>query len=116
MRGSLTLLALACGLVCLAPRPAAADPFMDGNKLLVMCTSPDPYSGLECTGYVKGVADAFMSRMDDARQPLCMPESVTARELIDVAVNWLHGNPPQMSDPATATIGAAITEKWKCTG
>lgn len=37
-------------LLCLAPRPAMARQFMDGNQLLQLCTSQDPYNGLECTG------------------------------------------------------------------
>ena len=101
-------------LVCLAPLPAAAGQFMDGNKLLVLCTSPDPYNGLECTGYIKGVADAFIFQMDGAKRPLCMPDRVTAKELIDVTVRWLRGNPPELSYPAVATIGIAIAKQWKC--
>ena len=106
------------GLVCLAPvclaGPAAAGQFMDGNKLLVLCTSSDPYSGLECTGYIKGVADAFAFQMDASKRQLCIPDRVTARELIDVTVRWLRGNPPELDYPAVATIGIAIAEKWKC--
>src|SRR3954470_22476900 len=78
------LLALALpGLICLMPRPAAAGEFMDGKKLLQLCASDDPYNGLECTGYVKGVADAFAFQMDGGKRPLCMPNGVTAKQLIE---------------------------------
>lgn len=107
--------ALACvALVCLGTGPAMAGQFMDGNKLLVLCTSSDPYSGLECTGYIKGVADAFAFQMDGSKRPLCIPDRVTAKELIDVTVKWLRGNPPELSYPAVATIGIAIAQRWKC--
>jgi hypothetical protein len=102
------------GLVCVTPQPAAAGQFMDGNKLLVLCSSSDPYAGLECTGYIKGVADALAFQMDSAKRPLCFPDRVTARELIDVTVRWLRGNPQELSYPAVATIGIAIAQRWKC--
>ena len=112
MRWLLALLLLT--VISLAPRPAAAGQFLDGNGLLALCTSTDPYAGLECTGYIKGVADAFAFQMDGARRPLCIPDRVTAKELIDVTVKWLRANRPELSYPAVATVGIAIAEKWKC--
>lgn len=116
MRPALSV--LVCGLISilisLAPRPAAAGEFMDGNMLLTLCTSPDPYNGLECTGYIKGVADAVFFQADGPRLALCMPGPVTAKELVDVTVRWLRGNPPEMSNSAVTTIGIAIAERWKC--
>ena len=102
------------GLVCLMPRPAVAGQFMDGNKLLELCTSEDPYNGLECTGYIKGVVDGFAFQMDGEKQPLCMPDKVTAKQLIDITVKWLQDNTPERSYPAVATVGIAIAKKWKC--
>jgi hypothetical protein len=114
-----SLLPLLLGLICLAPVcftswPAAAGQFMDGNKLLQLCASGDPYDGLECTGYIKGVADAFAFQMDSQRRPLCMPDGVTARQLVAVTVAWLHDNIPERDYPAVATVGIAIAKKWKC--
>jgi hypothetical protein len=112
MRWSLPLALL--GLICLAPRPAAARQFMDGNRLLQLCTAADPYNGLECTGYIKGVADAFAFPMDAEKRPLCMPAGVTAKELVDVTVQWLRDNVAEQTYPAVATVGIAIAQKWKC--
>jgi hypothetical protein len=102
------------GLICLMPLPAMASQFMDGNKLLQLCASGDPYDGLECTGYVKGVADALAFQMDSQKRPLCMPDGVTAKQLVAVTVAWLQGNIPERSYPAVATVGIAIAKKWKC--
>ena len=102
------------GLVCLMPRPAMAGQFMDGNQLLQLCASADPYNGLECTGYIKGVADAFTFQMDSQKRPLCMPNRVAAKELIDITVKWLQDNAPERSYPAVATVGIAIAKKWDC--
>ena len=112
MRRLLPLASIA--LVCLAPRPAMAGQFMDGARLLQLCSSDDPYNGLECTGYIKGVADAFVFQMDGAKRPLCIPDRVTAKDLIDVTVTWLRANRPELSYPAVATVGIAIAERWKC--
>jgi len=101
-------------LVCLAPGPVMANQFMDGNALLQLCASKDPYNGLECTGYVKGVADAFAFQMDAQKRPLCMPDGVTAKELVAVTVAWLQSNIPERDYPAVATVGIAIAKKWKC--
>ncbi len=98
----------------LVPRPVQARQFLDGNQLLQLCTSEDPYNGLECTGYVKGVVDAFAFQMDADRQPLCMPAGVTAKQLIDVTVKWLEDNSVERGYPAVATVGIAIAKKWKC--
>jgi len=100
------------GLAC--PGPAKAGQFMDGNQLLQLCTSKDPYNGFECTGYVKGVADAFAFQMDAEKRPLCIPARVTARQLIDVTVKWLRDNAPERDYPAVATVGIAIAKTWKC--
>ena len=108
------LLPLLIGLISLAPRPAVAGQFMDGNQLLQLCASTDPYNGLECTGYVKGVADAFTFQMDSQKRPLCMPDRVTAKQLVAVTVAWLRDNIPERDYPAVATVGIAIAKKWKC--
>jgi len=102
------------GLICLAPYPAAAGQFMDGNKLLQLCASTDPYNGLECTGYIKGVADAFAFQMDSQKRVLCMPDGVSAKQLVAVTVAWLEDNIPERDYPAVATVGIAIAKKWKC--
>jgi len=108
------LLPLLSGLICLAPGPAAAGQFMDGNKLLALCASSDPYDGLECTGYIKGVADALAFQMDSQKRPLCMPDRATAKQLVAVTVAWLRDNIPERDYPAVATVGIAIAKKWKC--
>lgn len=100
----------------LAPRPAlaTAGQFMDGNKLLQLCTSGDPNNGLECTGYIKGVVDAFAFPMDAEKKPLCLPAGATAKQFTDVTVTWLQHNIPERSYPAVAVIGIAIAKAWKC--
>jgi hypothetical protein len=108
------LLPLLLGLICLVPGPAAAAQFMDGNKLLGLCASEDAYDGLECTGYIKGVADALAFQMDSQKRPLCMPDRVTAKQLVAVTVAWLRDNIPERDYPAVATVGIAIAKKWKC--
>ncbi len=100
------------GLAC--PGPVLANQFMDGNQLLQLCTSADPYNGLECTGYVKGVADAFSFQMDSQKRVLCMPDGVSAKQLVDVTVKWLRENAPEREYPAVATVGIAIAQRWKC--
>jgi hypothetical protein len=102
------------GLACLTPRPATANQFMDGNQLLQLCMSQDPYNGMECTGYVKGVADAFSFQMDAEKRVLCMPDGVTAKQLVDATVKWLQENTPEREYPAVATVGIAIAKTWKC--
>ena len=109
------LLSLALsGLIFLTPVPAISAQFMDGNALLQLCASKDPYNGLECTGYVKGVADAFAFQMDSQKRPLCMPDGVSAKQLVAVTVAWLEDNIPERDYPAVATVGIAIAKKWKC--
>jgi hypothetical protein len=108
------LLPLALFLVCLMPRTAAADEFMDGNKLLQLCTSTDPGNGFECTGYVMGVADSLAFPVDAEKKPLCIPRGVTVRQIIDVTVTWLQHNVPERSYPAVAAVGIAIARAWKC--
>lgn len=94
---------------------AGADGFINGNMLLQYCREPRGTFGFgACSGYVTAIADAL------ARDPVggyraCMPpDSVTAGQVRDIAVQWLQRNPQLRHYSAEGLVAKALSEAFPC--
>jgi Ssp1 endopeptidase immunity protein Rap1a len=82
-------------------------PFKDGNELYQECTAGP--SRLFCIGYIEGVADA-LSRM----HLQCLPEQVAARQIVELAVNYLRDHPEKRHLVASDEVGLALVQAFPC--
>jgi Ssp1 endopeptidase immunity protein Rap1a len=97
---------LAAVLMVWAAGVVAAEPtgrFIDGNKLLAICTDPDANSQSYCNGYTQGVADSHVA---------CLPVGVNFQQLKDAVVNYLRAHLQTRHWSAGPQVWAAIQETW----
>ena len=114
----LLALVFAAGFLCLASGFAQDlfPAFVTGNRLLEICT---PVQTPPCYAYVEGVADAFQSTTFSALRMqqnalFCLPQGVTSRQLIDIAINYLRDHPEQRHDVASANVALAFANAFPC--
>lgn len=87
--------------------PAHAE-FLSGNKLHESCTARDTVNQMDCLGYISGVHDAL------AGVTICLPQSVTRGQIMDVTVRWLNANPDKRHLSADQAVNAALSSIWPC--
>jgi len=109
-----TILAAA---LALSPIAASAAPAISGNDWASYCSAP---MGTQrwgyCFGYTRGVGDGFniwrTLRPDTAL--ICIPATVQAEQLVDVAKEYIKRNPRDRHDDAVELLGLAFKEAWPC--
>jgi hypothetical protein len=97
----LALLVL-CALL-ISPLSAQSAVFKDGNRLLSECVDMS-YGEAMCVGYIEAVVD----------MQACIPEGVTAQEILDTVIDYLKRNAKIRDHLATQLVGAALDEAFPC--
>ena len=84
---------------------------VNGNKLWEFC-EPDEanFSDGMCAGYILGVHD--QGRYETYGS--CIPNGVSAEQMIDLTRNYLRDNPAQRHKSGEALVAAAFTDAWPC--
>jgi hypothetical protein len=82
--------------------------YTDGNKLHKFCTDASSKSWL-CGGYIMGVADTLLQ--DDR---ICVADTVTTQQIVDIAANFLSTNPEMRHLPATVMVRTALQRAYLC--
>jgi hypothetical protein len=89
--------------------------FDDGNSLLSKCSGTDYYSEGICDGYIRGVADAFEAAANFFKPfKSCVPNGITQKQLVDVAVKFLKDNPQERHTSSAAQVFVAMNKAWPC--
>ena len=83
--------------------------FADGNKLLQVCQSEDSADVMWCAGYISAAASAAQSDwvLQNSNLKVCLPSSVTLKQLIDMAVKYLKDHPEKRHYDAFALVVAS---------
>ena len=68
------------------------------------------YTGGRCLGFVFGFAEG----MRVGENVVCIPQSVTAGQLVAVYVKWANDHPNQWHLPEPATVYAALAQAFPC--
>lgn len=111
---------IAAALSIYSEPPAAA--FLTGNQLLAFCDQGerDLSSEYLCLGYVAGAVDAVRATeaaLDDLLgKPglICVPASVTPRQVRDVTVERLRSSPTTRHFGASSLVLEAMMEAYPC--
>ena len=71
-----------------------------------------------CYAYVEGVVDALQSTFSAPRMQqhalFCLPQGVISRQLVDIAINYLHDHPEQRHNVASANVALALANAFPC--
>jgi Rap1a immunity proteins len=105
---------LTAGGVAARAEEAVPTYFVDGNKLLSYCQSPQrEFEGL-CIGYLWGVVDAMQIVRTLVHAPPCPGQGVIIKQIEDVVVRALVADPVGRSMPAAVFSWNVITNAWGC--
>ncbi len=98
----------AIGALLFASAHADQGAFIAGNKLYSYMTSESPTDRAHALGYVVGVADAF----DD--YVFCTPAGVTAKQMNDIARDFIAGRPDVRHQSGAALVAVALSKAFPC--
>ena len=113
----LRALVLAAGILCPAFGSAQYlfPAYVSANRLLEICT---PVQSPSCYAYVEGVVDALQSTFSALRMQqralFCLPQGVTSRQLVDMAINYLRDHPEKRHNVASANVALALANAFPC--
>ena len=87
-----------------------------GNKLYEFCSDPDKGSSERnyCLGYLSGAYDgvALAARISDSK--LCVPDTVTLGQIVDVFIKYSRNNPEKRNENAATVLGLSLFAYWPC--
>lgn len=91
--------------------------FMSGNSLLEICRNlNNGYPSGECRAYISGAIDA--STLDALAQKrtmsYCLQEGMSTRQLRDIIVLYMEGNPGIRHHGGALMIHNALVEAFPC--
>ena len=89
-----------------------------GNDWPSICSSKttNSFDRMYCQAYARGVADGFKLWQvgDLGSAQVCIPDTVSERQLIDVVVAYIRRNPANGHLRIAAVLGLAYLEAWPC--
>jgi hypothetical protein len=88
--------------------------FKNGNLLKGDCDSKVSFSNGLCDGYIVGVADTMAGGDTINGFRACFPSDVTAKQVLDVARQYLDQNPAQRHSTAVGLLAKALEEAFPC--
>ena len=91
----------------------AAAAWINGNELWTWCQKTvgknfEPLGAGSCSGFIAGVLDALNG------SSMCVPESVTRGQQIDVVRLYLGAHPEQRHYGGAVLVAMAFQEKFPC--
>jgi hypothetical protein len=113
----MTRVVLAAAMI-VVPGAAEADgaPDFSGNALYQACTAEVIDGSAFCRGYVWGGFEsvAELSRNWATVQPICMPPGVSASQMADMVIGYLHDHPAERHRPAISLVLEAMARGFPC--
>ena len=92
---------------------------VDGNALYGWCRTqprglPNERVGGYCAGFIHGVVDIHGERTTIYGYRVCLPISVTVRQLRKIVVKWLEDHPEKRHLIAHGLVGEALSQTYPC--
>lgn len=108
----LTILALLASLGTAHADPATA------NQWIKDCKGKSAVNQIACFTYARGVADGLTLwvHVDKDNAPVCIPDEVTAYQLVEVGKKFYNDSPKDQHLAAGVFLGFAFLEAWPCEG
>ena len=93
--------------------------FFSGNQLFTDCNGERPDEEAGCSGYIMGAMDTIISLqrgklLDDRFQNVCLPEGVTAGQLVSIVKKYLTENPAERHFAASRIVVIGIRKAFPC--
>jgi hypothetical protein len=90
--------------------------YQTGNSLLAICESEHPSDDSLCLGYMEAVSDTYMTllRWKEFEPDTCIPNGVTARQLIKIWTKWANEHPEQLHFEAAGVVLYAFLKAFPC--
>lgn len=95
-------------LAMLLGSPTSYAEFVQGNELVEYCDESNIYDAGICFGYVIGISDGI------DRKVACIPDGVTARQVMSIVKKYLKENPEVHHFKAQYLIGLALMKAFPC--
>jgi len=95
--------------------PVSATTFLSGNLLYEFCSEAG--SGFApglCAGFILGVADVVSDGSWPSHLRVCIPDSVLAEQVRDVAIAELRAHPENRHLSAYLHVSLALRRQWPC--
>jgi hypothetical protein len=109
-----TLITLLMWMVVASP---VCGEFYSGNELLSECQEEVGSIGRGvCAGYIASATDMVLAFQLSglATEVICVPSSVTLRQLVKVITKYSNENPGELHAPASSQIYIALLETFPC--
>ncbi|MFN0191861.1 MAG: Rap1a/Tai family immunity protein [Aestuariivirga sp.] len=92
--------------------PSGAAYYWTGNDLFEECEK----ESVGCYGYLFGINDigSIETGIFRSEVALCIPKSVTGKQMRDVVMQRLTSRPQDRNDPAAYIVVASFREAWPC--
>jgi Rap1a immunity proteins len=112
----------ALAILSLAQPASAATPPRTGNDWLAQCqeakstAKPQGAYPVMCLIYVRAFADAlnFWAGVNPATAPVCVPDEVQSRQLLDLSLQYIKEHPADRHKPLDALITNAFFDAFPC--
>jgi hypothetical protein len=87
-----------------------------GNEWLKECLSNSSRDQMSCLMYARGVVDGYMvaQGLVATARNLCVPDEVTAQQLVDIGTRYLHHYPEKQRLNAITLLLLAFYKAWPC--
>ncbi len=93
--------------------------FVTGNDVLENCRNlNDGYPSPYCAAYISGAVDTYsvVAMASDRPLAFCLAEKVNTRQLRDIVVTYLEGNPEIRHFSGAVLVHSALVEGFPCSG
>jgi Rap1a immunity proteins len=91
----------------------SANSFLLGCRAYVQGSNSD--TALACRNYAIGALDGiYFQGSIDRQAPFCLPDEVTADQMIDVIVTYMGEHSEETNEPFVTIIYKAIRQGWPC--
>jgi hypothetical protein len=90
--------------------------FESGNRILTKCESESYYDQGYCLGHLQAVSDTYnvSAAWHGFETDNCMPNGVTAGQLLRVWIKWANENPVKLHMDASSLVLLAYKEYFPC--
>jgi hypothetical protein len=99
------------GAVLLAWSSPASAQFTTGNKLYEACQDNKKPTYIGCEAYILGVTDAQVMIF---RKSPCLPQGVTATQILAVVRKYLSDHPAELHGPASELVLKSLENAFQC--
>jgi hypothetical protein len=91
-----------------------SDIIKTGDDFLAVCQYDDNRPPDVCLAYVAGVAGTLALNWSDTGQRICIPDSATLRNTLDLVLQYIKDNPEKRNQKPIFLIAQVAIKKYVC--